>query len=115
MILRVEVAAAAHAGRPRGLLPAALGLPRETLSLALRLFALAKGRFPLELPLTASLAVAAGPHRHLTGRHEQALGTQRIQQGAVMGDQQAHALEARKSCRNGLAGGDIDVVGGHRP
>ena len=29
-----------------------------------------------------------------------------------MGDQQAHALEARKSCRNGLAGGDIDVVGG---
>ena len=112
MILRVEIAAAAHAGRARGLLPTALGLACETLFLALRLFALAKGRFPLELPLTASLAVAAGPHRHLTGRHEQALGTQRIQQGAVMGDQQAHALEARKSCRNGLAGGDIDVVGG---
>ena len=29
-----------------------------------------------------------------------------------MGDQQAHALEARKSRRDGLAGGDIDVIGG---
>lgn len=112
MILRVEVAAAAHTGRPRGLFPATLGLPCETFFLAPRLIALADGRFPFELPLTASLAVAAGPHRHLTGRHEQALGTQRIQQGAVMGDQQAHALEARKSRRDGLAGGDIDVIGG---
>ena len=112
MILRVEVAAAAHAGRPRGLLPTALGLPREALSLALRLIAPADGRFPLELLLPAPLAVAAGPRRHLTGRHEQALGAQRIQQGAVMGDQQAHALEARKSRRDGLAGGDIDVIGG---
>ena len=112
MVLRVEVAAAAHAGRPRGLLPTALGLPREALSLALRLIAPADGRFPLELLLPAPLAVAAGPRRHLTGRHEQALGTQRIQQGAVMGDQQAHALEARKSRRDGLAGGDIDVIGG---
>lgn len=71
--------------------------PARRFPLALRLIALADGRFPLELLLPAPLAVAAGPRRHLTGRHEQALGAQRIQQGAVMGDQQAHALEARKT------------------
>lgn len=112
MILRVEVAAAAHTGRPRGLFPATLGLPREALSLALRLIALADGPFPARAaPARApgcSRRAAPSPDRP----PEQALGTQRIQQGAVMGDQQAHALEARKSCRNGLAGGDIDVIGG---
>ena len=112
MILRVEVATAAHTGRPRGLFPATLGLPREALSLALRLIALADGRFPLELLLPAPLAVAAGPRRHLTGRHEQALGTQRIEQGAIVGNQQAHALETRESRRDCLTGRGINVVGG---
>ena len=112
MILRVEVATTAHTGRPRGLFPATLGLPREALSLALRLIALADGRFPLELLLPAPLAVAAGPRRHLTGRHEQALGTQRIEQGAIVGNQQAHALETRESRRDCLTGRGINVVGG---
>ena len=112
MILRVEIAAAAHAGRARGLLPTALGLACEALFLALRLFALAKGRFPLELPLTASLAVAAGPRRQTTLRHEQALHAEGIEQGAIVGNQQAHALETRKSRRDCLARRSVNMVGG---
>lgn len=112
MILRVEVAAAAHAGRARGLLPTALGLPREALSLALRLIAPADGRSPLELLLPAPLAVAAGPRRQTTLRHEQALHAEGIEQGAIMGNQQAHALETRKSRRDCLARRSVNMVGG---
>lgn len=96
MILRVEVAAAAHTGRPRGLFPATLGLPCETFFLAPRLIALADGRFPFELLLTASSAVAAGPRRQTTLCHEQALHAKGIEQGAIVGNQQAHALERRE-------------------
>lgn len=112
MILRVEVAAAAHTGRPRGLFPATLGLPREALSLALRLIALADGRFPFELLLTASSAVAAGPRRQTTLCHEQALHAKGIEQGAIVGNQQAHALERRESRRDCLTRRGINVVGG---
>ena len=97
MILRVEVAAATHAGRARGLLPTALGLPCETFFLAPRPFALTKGRSPFELLLTASSAVAAGPRRQTTLCHEQALHAKGIEQGAIVGNQQAHALEGARA------------------
>ena len=103
MILRVEVAAAAHADRARGLLPTALGLPCETFFLAPR---------PFELLLTASSAVAAGPRRQTTLCHEQALHAKGIEQGAIVGNQQAHALERRESRRDCLTRRGINVVGG---
>lgn len=112
MILRVEVAAATHAGRARGLLPTALGLPCETFFLAPRPFALTKGRSPFELLLTASSAVAAGPRRQTTLCHEQALHAKGIEQGAIVGNQQAHALERRESRRDCLTRRGINVVGG---
>lgn len=112
MILRIEVATAAHAGRARGLLPTALGLPCETFFLAPRPFALAKGRSPFEFLLIAPLAVAAGPRRQTTLRHEQALHAEGIEQGAIVGNQQAHALETRKSRRDCLARRSVNMVGG---
>ena len=92
--------------------PTALGLPCETFFLTPRPFALTKGRSPFKFLLTAPLAVAAGPRRQAALCHEQALHAEGIEQDAIVGDQQAHALETRESRRDCLDGSGINVLVG---
>lgn len=115
MILRVEVAAATHAGRARGLLPTALGLPCETFFLAPRPFALTKGRSPFELLLTASSAVAAGRavrrpsamNRHCTQRASSRARSWEISRPTPLKGARAAVIASRVGVSTWLVGSSI--------